>query len=183
MGKQQSSGQVVELETAPRDLREEIGKAEPFAQPSQEFYLNLVMTHDVLHAAHDRLFRQHGISEPLFNILRILRGHELTAGRRGGGEPKSNAGVPSLQIGREMITREPDVTRLVDRLEKMGLVTRARGTADRRVVFVRLTDAGRRMADEVMVPAIDLIRERLAHLSEEDFATLNRLLFKARHPG
>ena len=162
---------------APRDLAAEIGKRSAFGLPEHEAYLNLVMTHDVLFAAHQRLFRQHGLSSPLYNILRILRGHEPPEGEGG-----DHHGVPSLQVGREMVTREPDVTRLVDRLERMGLVRRQRCERDRRVVYVRLTDAGRALADRVSGPTLELIRAHFAHLSAAELSALNRLLFRARHP-
>jgi hypothetical protein len=82
-------------------LQKELGKRHPFDSPEQEACLNLWRTHDHIEGAFARLFGEHGLSGPQYNVLRILRGH--------GGE-----GVPTLVIAGEMVSRMPDVTRLVD---------------------------------------------------------------------
>src|SRR5690242_9245315 len=102
-----------EQRTKVRGLAAEIGKRRPFELPEQEAYLNLLRTMSFLSADGERMLKEHGLSEATYNILRILRG-------------AGDAGRPSGEIGRDMITRVPDVTRLVDRLEKMGLATRCR---------------------------------------------------------
>src|SRR3954464_2829510 len=110
-------------------LQAEIKKKRPFESPAEEAYLNLIRTYGMLETDFNRLFKQHGISEPKYNVLRILRG--------AGGD-----GLPSLEIASRMITRVPDVTRIVDRLETQGLVRRERTQADLRVVVVSITKKG-----------------------------------------
>src|SRR5205823_12001244 len=99
-------------------------------------------------------FQAHGLTGPQYNVLRILRGH--------GGD-----GVPCHEIGGQTVARTPDVTRLVDRLEAAGLAERARTAADRRVVLVRITPAGRELLARLDQPVLDLHRQALAHLSRD----------------
>jgi DNA-binding MarR family transcriptional regulator len=151
-------------------LQEELGKRQPFASPEQEACLNLLRTHDHMQHPFSRLFQKHGLSEPQYNVLRILRG--------AGGE-----GLPCLEVAARMITRTPDITRLVDRLEEAGLAERARTAADRRKVLVRITPAGLARLARLDRPVLDLHKELLGHLSCEELAELNRLLVKARRPN
>src|SRR4051812_30839991 len=116
-------------------LADEIKKKQPFENPAEEAMLNLMRTCSVLSGPSEQLFKQHGISAPKYNILRILRGE------RGTGKC-SEYGMPSLEIAERMITRVPDITRLVDGLETDGLVQRTRCTEDRRGVFVGITKKG-----------------------------------------
>jgi DNA-binding MarR family transcriptional regulator len=147
-------------------LQEELKKRGPFAVPEEEVALNLSRTNDVIQCAFARLFKGHGISGPLYNVLRILRG-----------EGRS---LPCLEVAARMVTRLPDITRLVDRLEALGLVTRSRTEEDRRVVLVTITEAGRRLLDVLDGPIGALLREQLGHLSPDEQAQLNHLLVKAR---
>lgn len=150
-------------------LREEIKKQKPFEHPEEETYLNLLRTATVLFADFERLFKQCGLSEPQYNVLRILRG--------AGGD-----GLPSTDIAGRMITRVPDVTRLVDRLEAAGLVERARTPEDRRVVLVRITDKGRNVLADLDRPLLGLHKRQLKHMTRDELKELSRLLVKARHP-
>jgi DNA-binding MarR family transcriptional regulator len=148
-------------------LQQELRKKNPFTAPEQEAALNLLRTHDHLQQEFARLFGEHGISSPQYNVLRILRG--------AGGE-----GLPCLEIGARMITRMPDITRLADRLEEAGLVQRCRSDKDRRVVLVRITRAGLDLLARLDKPVLDLHRRLLNHLSRAELDELNRLLVKAR---
>ncbi len=147
-------------------LRKEVGKKGGFASSEQEAYLNLLRTHDRLSGEFDQLFKSHGISDPQYNVLRILRGH--------------NRPLPVYHIASEMITRQPDITRLVDRLESAGLVRRDRGRDDRRVVEVALTTKGRGLLRKLDRPVARLHADQLGHLSAGQLRTLSRLLCKAR---
>src|SRR5690554_2208580 len=109
-------------------LQRELRKQQPFESLEHEVSLNLMRSEDFLQAPFAELFRQFGISGPQYNVLRILRGH----GRA----------LPSLEIAAQMVTRVPDITRLVDRLEAAGLVERHRTPEDRRVVLVQITQKG-----------------------------------------
>ena len=81
-----------------------------------------------------------------------------------------------------MVTHEPDVTRLLDRMEARGLVSRERGFEDRRLVHVRITEDGRKLVDSLDEPVNALHRAQLGHLLPEELDALNELLEKARSP-
>jgi DNA-binding MarR family transcriptional regulator len=151
-------------------LQEEIGKRHPFESPEEEATLNLVRTLDYLTQDFAPLFAEHGVSGPQYNVLRILRGV--------GGD-----GLPCQEIAGRMITRMPDITRLVDRLEAAGFVERRRTEADRRVVLVAITRAGLDVLARLDAPVRELHRRQLGHLSRAELAELNRLLVKVRRPG
>lgn len=150
-------------------LQDELKKRLPFDLPEQETMLNILRTADQLHLEFTRLFRGHGITEPQYNILRILRGE--------GGE-----GIPCLEIASRMVTCVPDITRLIDRLESANLVARDRSAEDRRVVRVRILEAGLQRLRELDQPVKDLHRKLLGHLTREEMDEINRLLVKARRP-
>lgn len=152
-------------------LQDEIRKKKPFDLPEEEAYLNLLRTTGVLVADFERLFKEYGISEPKYNVLRILRG--------AGGD-----GLPCLDVAGRMITRVPDITRLVDRLEQQSLVRRHRTERDRRVVLVSITDKGLKVLADLDEPTVRLLREQLRHMTADELAALSRLLAKARQrPG
>lgn len=159
----------------PSNVARLLGKQSGFVSPRQEAFINLMRTQAIASAPFDRLFRANGISAPLYNILRILAGHrqrDLDAGR----EP---VGMPVLRIGAEMISREPDITRLVSRLEKLGLVERCRCDRDRRVVYVRLTGSGLEVLER-LGPKIDALHAaQFRGLDDQELRTLNDLLFRA----
>jgi DNA-binding MarR family transcriptional regulator len=148
-------------------LGEEIGKRDPFELLEQEVSLNLLRTLDSLQSEFHQFFSAHGLSGPQYNVLRILRGH--------GGD-----GVASQVIASQMITRTPDITRLVDRLAEAGLVCRAKTSQDRRVVLVCITPAGLELLARIDQPLLDLHRRQLSHMGRDELETLNRLLVRAR---
>ena len=113
------------------------------------------------------LLRAHGLTSPQYNVLRILRG----AGERG---------LTASDIGDRMITRDPDVTRLVDRLEKRGLVERWRCGEDRRVVWTRISPAGLDAIGPLDAPLDELHVAQLAHLEPETLRTLIGILEQVR---
>lgn len=153
----------------PRNLQEEIGKASGFDLPEQEAFLNLLRTHAELAAEFATLFKEFGLSEPQYNALRIV----AAAGGRG---------IRSETIGVRMIARDPDTTRLIDRLVKAGLVSRARSEEDRRCMVVGITDDGRQLLRRLR-PRVDRMhREQLGHLDRRELERLSELLFRARHP-
>jgi DNA-binding MarR family transcriptional regulator len=148
-------------------LAAEIGKRRPFDLPEQETFLNLVRTVSFLTVDAEQVLKEHGLSEATYNILRILRG-------------SGEAGRPSGEIGRDMVTRVPDVTRLVDRLEKMGLATRCRIEEDRRVVKVKISKAGLDLLARLDEPLRRIHKGQFTALTKAELAELNRLLVKAR---
>ncbi len=156
-------------------LKDELGKRNPFSSPEEEAYLNMLRTVAVLEAGIAPLFRAKGLSEPTYNILRILRGHAAAP-------EASPVGIPCQVIGDQLVSRLPDVTRLVDRLEEAGLVKRSRTTEDRRVVLVGITKKGMGLLAELDKPVADLNRRLWKHMTKAELTELNRLLVKARRP-
>jgi DNA-binding MarR family transcriptional regulator len=154
-------------------LAAEIKKRQPFDCPAQEAYLNIMRTHSLLLGPFEHLLKQYGISPAKYNILRILRGS------LGSGESREY-GLPSLEIADRLITRVPDITRLVDGLEADEMVVRTRCTEDRRVVYVGITAKGMELLDLLEEPVMQLHRRSMAHMDSEELAELNRLLVKAR---
>lgn len=157
------------------NLARVLGKHGSFASPQQEVFLNLMRTQAEVAAPFDRLFRSHGISHPLYNMLRILRGH-LQQDERAG---RAHKGVPVLRIGEDMIAREPDMTRLVNRLEKAGLAERHRCDSDRRVVFVRISESGLSLLETLQPLTESLHASQFHGLNDAELKTLNDLLFRA----
>src|SRR5258705_13961324 len=110
-------------------LQAELKQTVPFSSREQEAYLSVLRTADALQSQVEAKLKEFGLTGTQYNALRILRG----AGPEG---------IPCSEIGERMITRDPDVTRLLDRLQKRGLVERSRGKQDRRVIFAAVTPAG-----------------------------------------
>jgi DNA-binding MarR family transcriptional regulator len=150
-------------------LKDEIKKKKPFEHVEEEAYLNLLRTTTVLYAQFECLLRRAGLSDPQYNVLRILRG-------------VGGCGVPCSEIGARMITRVPDITRLVDRLESAGLVERCRIAQDRRVVQVKVTAKGLETLSQLDGPVRELNRKLLAHMTRGELRELIHLLEKMRHP-
>ncbi len=146
-------------------LAREILQTKPFASLALEAYLNLVRTTEVLAREVTTVFRRHELSQAQYNILRILRG-------------SGDEGLPCQAIGKRLVTLDPDVTRLLDKLEQRGLVARERQRDDRRVVLVRLTATGRTLCDDPALNAdLDALhRHHFDRLGPADTQTLIHLL-------
>lgn len=134
--------------------------------PSRSAYLNLVIAWDALHSDFAKLFRAHGLTPTVFNAMRIL-----VQG------PKE--GMRIGQVGEGLIQSVPDITRLLDRMERDGFVVRSRDLEDRRAVTVRLTQEGRRKCETLYPAVAKMHREQLSHMSDRDLKALARLLEKA----
>jgi DNA-binding MarR family transcriptional regulator len=149
-------------------LQRELKQSRPFASPEVEAFLNLMRSADHAQREVTALLKPHDLTPAQYNVLRILRG----AGAEG---------LPCGEIGARMVTRDPDITRLLDRLEKRGLTTRARSGDDRRVVQVRITDAGSAILDAVTPEALDAFhREQFKHLAPAQVGLLIDLLEAVR---
>jgi len=151
-------------------LATDIKKRRPFESPEEEAYLNLWRTFAMLAEGFDRLVRERGLCATHYNVLRILAG-ERSAG---------NDGVPVLEVRERLITRVPDITRLVDKLVELALVERVRTESDRRLVLLSITPKGERLVAELRQPILDLHGRQLGHLGKSDLTTLTALLERAR---
>lgn len=133
-----------------------------FESPVQEAVLNLLVASGHVRDRLDRVCVDHGITNGQYNVLRILKGVHP-------------AGHARCEIARRLLERSPDVTRLIDRLERQGLVERARSEDDRRLSVTRITRRGLRVLDE-MQPRVDAaFREIAERLSADDARQLSRL--------
>ena len=150
-----------------RRLQRELQQRKPFATPQEELVLNILRTADVLQQALERALHPAGLSGTQYNVLRILRG----AGARG---------LCCREVGERMLTHDPDVTRLLDRLERRGLVVRRRDQRDRRILTARLTPEGMALLASLDAPIAQLHTRLLGHLPPERQAALLDLLEAAR---
>ncbi len=150
-----------------RGIHLEIKQKKPFQSLEQELFLNLIRTADILQRHVFQALKPASLSPAQYNVLRILRG----AGKDG---------LPCGEIGERMVTHDPDITRLVDRLEKRGLVTRSRESGDRRVVTVRIAREGLMTLEALDKPLNDLQRSLLGSLDRGSQERLIKLLEKTR---
>ncbi len=147
-------------------LSDEIKKVRPFESLEQEAMLGLLRTADLLAGEMNDVLKPSGLSTTQYNVLRILRG--------------AGTGLPCGEIASRMITRDPDVTRLLDRMERRKLVSRCREKQDRRVVLTRITDAGQTLLSELDAIVADAHRKQLGHLTSLQLKQLIELLDLAR---
>src|SRR6266404_1895459 len=133
----------------------------PAASPEEKVFLDLVRTTDILSRGPVEVLKTADLSPTQYNVLRILRG--------------SPEGLPCGEIAARMITRDPDVTRLLDRLEKRGLVSRCRETKDRRTVWTRITPEGLKVLARLDEPIQNAHRKQLGHLGPKGLQELTEL--------
>src|SRR5215471_15860208 len=125
-------------------------------------FLEIQKTADILARRVVPVFKAEDISPTQYNVLRILRG--------------SPQGLPCGEIANRMITRDPDVTRLLDRLERRNLISRSRDAKDRRAVLTRITPEGLKLLDRLDEPIQEGHRKQLGHLGRERLSALTELL-------
>jgi DNA-binding MarR family transcriptional regulator len=157
------------IENMARGIQAEIKQTKPFSSLEEEAFLALMRTADQLAWRGAEMLKQHRLSPTQYNALRILRG----AGAKG---------LACSEIGERMINRDPDITRLVDRLERRGLVRRSREQKDRRVITTCITPAGLEALKALDRPIEEFHRHLLGHLGESRLHSLIRLLEAARKP-
>jgi DNA-binding MarR family transcriptional regulator len=133
-------------------------------------FISLQKTADSLGLEVEQLFKPHGLTGTQYNVLRILRGSE----------PE---GLACSSIGERMISHDPDMTRLLDRMEKRGLITRERQTDDRRVVKTRITPAGLDILKSLDQPVRELHKRQFRHMPAARLKTLAELLEDVRPRG
>jgi DNA-binding MarR family transcriptional regulator len=126
-------------------------------------FVALIKLADTLAQQVEQLLKPSGLSGTQYNVLRILRGSEPV-------------GLACRSIGDRMISRDPDITRLLDRMEKRGLITRERQTDDRRVVKTRITAAGLSILKTLDAPVREMHQRQFQHLSAARLKMLSNLL-------
>ena len=151
----------------PGKLAIEIQQTKPFALLEEEAALNIVRTAEVLGLATACFLREFDLSSTQYNVLRILRGAEPS-------------GATCSQISERMINHDPDITRLLDRLERRHLVTRSRAKEDRRFVAIRITDGGLALLAELDEPIEQKQLFLMRHMSKEQLLSLLELLEEIR---
>jgi len=134
--------------------------------PEEALFLDLLRTSDMLSRRPAQVLKAEELSSNQYNVLRILRG--------------APEGLPCGEIGNRMITRDPDITRLLDRLEKRGLISRSRETKDRRMVMTRIAPEGLKLLARLDEPVQQTHREQLGHLGRERLRALTELLRDSR---
>lgn len=133
----------------------------------EEVVIALARTADELHAPMNEVLRPAGLSVSQYNVLRILRG-------------AAEDGLPCGEISARMVRRDPDLTRLLDKLEARGLVSRERGTKDRRVVTAKLTEEGQQLLAELDEPVEASVKQPLAHVPATRLRQLLDILAELR---
>lgn len=134
--------------------------------PEEAAYLDLLRTTDMLSRPVVQVLKSEDLSPTQYNVLRILRG--------------SPGGLTCGEIGNRMITRDPDITRLLDRLEKRNLISRCRETKDRRMVLTRIAPDGLELLARLDAPVQAIHRKLLGHLGGERLRALVSLLAISR---
>jgi DNA-binding MarR family transcriptional regulator len=132
-------------------------------------FVDLLRTSDLLTRGVAQVLKPADLSPTQYNVLRILRG--------------AKEGLPCGEIAKRLITRDPDITRLLDRLEKRGLISRSREPKDRRTVLTRITPEGLELLAGLDEPVRKMHRRQLGHLGPESLRKLAALLQEARRGG
>jgi DNA-binding MarR family transcriptional regulator len=133
-------------------------------------FVSLQKTADCLGLEAEQLLKPHGLTGTQYNVLRILRGAEP-------------GGLACRGIGERMISHDPDMTRLLDRMEKRGLISRQRQTDDRRVIKTRITPAGLALLKSLDQPVRELHKRQFHHLPATRLKILAELLEEVRARG
>jgi DNA-binding MarR family transcriptional regulator len=142
------------------------GPAKSLPCPEESLFVELARTVDLLSRGPTQLLKQYDLSPNQYNVLRILRG--------------APDGLLCGEIAARMISRDPDITRLLDRLEKRGLIGRCRNDPDRRKVVVRIAADGLSLLKSLDPPVCDLHRRQIGHLGRRRLLELSSLLTACR---
>lgn len=151
----------------PSGLQRELKQTKPFGSLQEEVFLSALRTADHLLWGEIAVLREADLTFPQYNVLRILRG-------------AGPDGLSCREISDRMVTRDSDITRLLDRLEARRLVARGRDTADRRVIVSRISSEGLALLQTLDAPVDRVHRRQLGHMSPTQLKTVARLLQIAR---
>lgn len=130
----------------------------------KEVYRNYIRFYNSIVAEISAFLKNYGLTLTQFDVLESVK----NAGRDG---------LPLLKIGESLVSRQPDVTRIVDRLEAMGVITRIRDTKDRRIVYVKPTKSGLGLFEKLEPLIFEIHRDQFGHLLKTELKTFNKTLF------
>jgi DNA-binding MarR family transcriptional regulator len=148
-------------------LQKELKQTRPFISREEEAYLNIQRTAEALSWGVNETLKQSDLTPTQYNVLRILRG----AGQEG---------TSCREVSERLVTKDSDITRLLDRLEARGLISREREARDRRVIITRITEDGLRVLADLDKPIAECHRRQLGHIGEKRLETLSKLLEDVR---
>jgi DNA-binding MarR family transcriptional regulator len=148
-------------------LAAELHQTKPFATLEEEALLNLARTQEYLQQRQAEFFKQYQLTRTQYNVLRILRG-------------AGNDGITCSQVSERMVAADPDITRLLDRLETRGLIARERSKEDRRVVVSRITPDGIALLKTIDKPLTALHKDLMGRLERRDLERLVEVLESIR---
>jgi len=149
-------------------LAGEIRQTKAFESLEEEALLNLARTHEYIQQRTSEFFKQFSLTGTQYNILRILRG-------------AGPDGLSCSEASERMVTADPDITRLLDRLESRNLIARERSREDRRVVMSRITPDGLELLQTIDKPLKQLIKRTIGHLPKDRLEHLIETLESIRH--
>jgi DNA-binding MarR family transcriptional regulator len=149
-------------------IQSEIKQTRPFGSREEEAFLALQRTADQLQGRVAEWLKTWGLSPTQYNALRILRG-------------AGEAGLACSEVAERMINRDPDITRLLDRLEKRRLTRRSRDAQDRRVINAYITKDGLQLLKKLDGPVQDFQHSLLGHMGERKLKLLIEILGEAGH--
>lgn len=147
----------------PGSLQRDLKQSKPFDSLEEEVFLNLQKTAETLIGGLAEALKPFDLTATQYNVLRILRG-------------AGNDGIPCREVSERMVNRDPDVTRLLDRLEARGLVARTRLVSDRRVVMARIADAGQRLLVRADPAVSAFLRTAMSRIEPSGMRLLNESL-------
>lgn len=148
-------------------LQKELKQNKPFKNLEEEAVLNLARTAEYVASASAAVFKAADLTATQYNVLRILRG-------------AGSDGLSCSEISERMVTKESDITRLLDRVESRRLISRERPATNRRLVIASITDAGLQILKELDEPVAEINRRLVGHLGKAKLKTVNELLEQIR---
>lgn len=149
------------------EIQKILKQKKPFSSREEAAFLAVQLAAEALKTRFNELFKSRNLTAAQYNVLRILRG-------------AGSEGLSCREIGERMITRDSDITRMLDRLEARELITRERQTDDRRVVLAFIANSGLSLLKELDKPVETLHKAQLSHLTEKELESMTRLLSRVR---
>ena len=155
------------LSVSPKTLRDELKMSKAFKSVEEEALLSIARTAALVEHAGSEAFKPFNLTITQYNVLRILRG-------------AGEGGLCRNEVGERMVTKVPDVTRLLDRMDAAGLIVRQRGGQDRRFVATRITDKGLKLLEKIDRELPSIHARQIGHVSQKRLRELISILEEVR---